>query len=152
MSFKSFLAACVGGLITFGSAQAADLPVKAKPVEYVRIRSLYGAGFYYIPGTDMCIKVGGYVRAQTEWGSTQGIPFGSAYNGLYNSVAPSGTVLSSIQNARFDRTSDSFQMTGRAMLSVDARNESVYGTVRGYLRIGGLFNNGNSATFVAERA
>ncbi len=33
-----------------GLAQAADLPVKAKAVEYVRICSLYGAGFFYYPG------------------------------------------------------------------------------------------------------
>jgi hypothetical protein len=43
-------------------AQAADLPVKAKAVQYVKICSLYGAGFYYIPGTDTCIKLGGYVQ------------------------------------------------------------------------------------------
>ena len=49
----------------------------------MKICSLYGVGFYYIPGTDMCLKVGGYVRAQAEWGSTQGLPFGSTYNGLY---------------------------------------------------------------------
>ena len=46
-----------------GAAQAADLPIKAKAVEYVRVCSLYGAGFYYIPGTDTCIKLGGYLRA-----------------------------------------------------------------------------------------
>jgi len=34
-------------------------------------------GFYYIPGTDMCIKVGGYVRSQAEWGSSNGIPAGT---------------------------------------------------------------------------
>ena len=52
-----------------GGAQAADLPVKAKAVEYVRICSLYGAGFYYIPGTDTCIKLGGYLRADTAFNS-----------------------------------------------------------------------------------
>ena len=31
--------------------------------QYVKICSLYGAGFYYIPGTDTCIKLGGYLRA-----------------------------------------------------------------------------------------
>jgi hypothetical protein len=38
--------------------QAAELPVKAKPVEYVKICTLYGAGFYYMPGTDMCPLAG----------------------------------------------------------------------------------------------
>ena len=51
-------------------AQAADLPVKAKPVEYVKVCSLYGVGFYYIPGTDICMKLGGYVRFQQNFGST----------------------------------------------------------------------------------
>jgi Porin subfamily len=36
----------------------------AKPVEYVKICSLYGAGFFYIPGTDSCIKLGGHLRAE----------------------------------------------------------------------------------------
>src|SRR6187551_126985 len=144
MRLKSFLVGCVGGLIALTSAQAADLPVKAKPVEYVKICSLYGVGFYYIPGTDMCLKVGGYVRAQAEWGSTQGLPFGSSYNGLYSA--------SNINNALFTRQSDNIQMTGRAMLTADARNQSEYGTVRAYIRIGAVLNNADAATFVAERA
>jgi len=49
-------------LVVMDGAWAADLPVKAKAVEYVRICSLYGDGFYYIPGTDTCIKIGGYLR------------------------------------------------------------------------------------------
>jgi hypothetical protein len=38
------------------------MPVKAQPVQYVKICSLYGDGFYYIPGTDTCLKLGGYLR------------------------------------------------------------------------------------------
>src|SRR5712671_1979976 len=45
----------------------ADLPVKAKAVEYVKVCSLYGAGFFYIPGTDTCIKLGGYLRVDTTF-------------------------------------------------------------------------------------
>jgi hypothetical protein len=144
MRIKSFLIGCAGGLFALTSAQAADLPVKAKPVEYVKICSLYGVGFYYIPGTDMCIKVGGYVRAQYEWGSTQGLPFGSSYNGLYTA--------SNFPNAFFNRQSDNIQFTGRAMLTADARNQSEYGTVRAYIRIGAVLNNADASTFVAERA
>ena len=57
---KSLILGSAAGLIAMSGAQAADLPVKAKAVEYVRICSLYGAGFFYIPGTDTCIKLGGY--------------------------------------------------------------------------------------------
>ena len=61
---KSLMLSSAAGLIAMSGAQAADLPVKAKAVEYVRICSLYGAGFYYIPGTDTCIRLGGYLRAE----------------------------------------------------------------------------------------
>ena len=63
---KSLILGSAAGLLAMGGAQAADLPVKAKAVEYVKICSLYGAGFYYIPGTDTCIKLGGYLRADSR--------------------------------------------------------------------------------------
>ena len=62
---KSLLLGTAAGFVAIAGAQAADLPVKAKPVQYVKICSLYGAGFYYIPGTDMCLKIGGWVRAES---------------------------------------------------------------------------------------
>ena len=61
---KSLLLGSAAGLVAVAGAQAADLPVKAAPVQYVKICSLYGVGFYYIPGTDMCLKIGGWVRAE----------------------------------------------------------------------------------------
>ena len=54
--------------MTVPRAQAADLLVKAAPVEYVKVCSLYGAGFFYIPGTDTCLKIGGYLRADHIYG------------------------------------------------------------------------------------
>jgi Na+/H+ antiporter NhaD/arsenite permease-like protein len=57
---RTLILGSAAGLIAMSAAaQAADLPVKAKAVEYVRVCSLYGAGFFYIPGTDTCIKIGG---------------------------------------------------------------------------------------------
>ena len=47
---KGLLLGGAAALATAASAQAADLPVKAAPVEYVKVCSLYGAGFFYIPG------------------------------------------------------------------------------------------------------
>ena len=78
---KSFLLASAGGLAVNAAAEAADLPVKAKAVEYVKVCSLYGVGFYYIPGTDTCIRIGGQLRTEysffaggthvQNWGSNQ---------------------------------------------------------------------------------
>jgi hypothetical protein len=46
-----------------GPARAADLPV-AEPVKYIRMCETYSTGFWYIPGTDTCLRIGGYVRFQ----------------------------------------------------------------------------------------
>jgi hypothetical protein len=55
------------GLMALSAAPAADMPLKAKPVQYVKICTLYGDGYYYIPGTDTCIRIGGYVREDLAW-------------------------------------------------------------------------------------
>ena len=60
---KSLLLGSAAGLAAVAGAQAADLPVrKAAPVEYVRVCSAYGVGFFYIPGTDTCLRVSGRAR------------------------------------------------------------------------------------------
>jgi hypothetical protein len=60
---KSLLLGSAAGLMAVAGAQAADLPTrKAAPVEYVRVCSIYGYGFFYIPGGDTCIKIGGHAR------------------------------------------------------------------------------------------
>ena len=59
---KSLLLGTAAGFVAVVGAQAADMPVKAAPVQYVKICTLYGDGFYYIPGSDTCLKMGGYLR------------------------------------------------------------------------------------------
>ena len=57
---KSSLLGSAAALAAVAGAQAADLPVKkAAPIEYVRVCSTYGAGFFYIPGTDTCLRLSG---------------------------------------------------------------------------------------------
>src|SRR5260370_12583261 len=93
---KSLILGSAAGLIAMSGAQAADLPVKAKAVEYVRICSLYGAGFFYIPGTDTCLKLGGYLRVDTTFnGGVYDAPFwngdggqGNRFRDLINSPSP----------------------------------------------------------------
>jgi hypothetical protein len=94
-------------------AQAADLPVKAKAVEYVRICSLYGAGFFYIPGTDTCIKLGGYLRVDTTF---NGAP--------YDQSAQTGDL------GQQNRYRDYFAARSRLALTVDTRTATEYGVVR----------------------
>ena len=142
---KSLLLASAAGLASASGTQAADMPVKARPIEYVRICSLYGDGSFYIPGTDTCLKLGCFMRLQAEYNAgTGGIVIGS------QQMAPQG---------RFTRdlTNDiNYRM--RAVMSFDVRQQTEYGTLRTYLRAGwenttpGATGGGTTASAFWDRA
>jgi Porin subfamily len=117
---KSLLLGGAAGLVAVAGAQAADLPVKAKPVEYVKVCSLYGEGFFYIPGTDTCLKIGGLVRYDQYFGPTGG------------SGAPH-IVGGAARNDSFD--SPDYATRARTVVSFDARTQTEYGTLRSYAAI-----------------
>jgi hypothetical protein len=120
---KSLLLGTAAGFVAVAGAQAADMPVKAKPVQYVKICSLYGDAFYYIPGTDTCLKLGGYLRVQAEYNAgAGGIPDTSGNQGA---------------QARYNRTdTNDIDYRTRAALSWDVRQQTEYGTLRTYIRVG----------------
>ena len=64
----------------------------ASPVEYVKICSLYGAGFHYVPGTDICLNdITGDARQATEggvWRSLLPYPEGKWVTNLQPECAP----------------------------------------------------------------
>ncbi len=126
---KSLILGSAAGLIAMSGAQAADLPVKAKAVEYVRICSLYGAGFFYIPGTDTCIKLGGYVRVDTTF-----------HGGTYDQPAYNSDLG---QNNRYY---DYFSSRSRMALTVDTRTATEYGVVRTFGQGDFQFNNAGYTT------
>ncbi len=70
MNIKSLILGSAAALVAGGAAQAADLPV-AEPVDYVKVCNAYGAGYHFIPGTDTCLKIGGYVRAEFQYDEPQ---------------------------------------------------------------------------------
>jgi hypothetical protein len=134
---KMVLASAVS-LLGINGLHAADLPVKAKAVEYVRICSLYGAGFFYIPGTDTCIKLGGYLRVDTTFnGSIHGAPAWSGDLGQQN------------------RYRDYYASRSRMALTIDTRTASEYGVVRTFGQADFQFstqgsNNVNPNTFTSS--
>jgi len=110
---KSLILGSAAGLLAMSGAQAADLPIKAKAVEYVRVCSLYGAGFYYIPGTDTCIKLGGYLRADLVLNA--GSDFGGQFSGV---------------SAAHNRLTNYYFGRSREDLNIDTRTATEYGVVR----------------------
>src|SRR6266699_6346465 len=127
---KSLLLGGAASVIAIAGAQAADLPVKAKPVEYVKVCSAYGEGFFYVPGTDTCIKIGGYVRMDFYFGQTGGsfAPAWIGATGFDNRVSQAGAIFQS-----------SYQ------ISTDVRTQTEYGVLRAYAR-GGFRLASNSYT------
>src|SRR6202048_4035413 len=119
---KSLILGSAAGLLAMSGAQAADLPVKAKPVECVRICSLYGAGFFYIPGPDACIKIGGYLRAEVNiHGGVSGQPFWSG-DGAFQ-----------------DRYANQYNDMARMALTINTRTATEYGVVRTFGQIDETF-------------
>ncbi|MDL2404450.1 porin [Rhizobium calliandrae] len=74
MNIKSLLLGSAAALAAVSGAQAADAVVAAEPepLEYVRICDAYGAGYFFIPGTETCLKIGGKVRTEGQWGDAYG--------------------------------------------------------------------------------
>ena len=101
----------------------------------MKICSLYGAGFYYIPGTDMCLKIGGWVRAEETYGNGNSMTFGPFASGY---------------NAR--TTNNDFVMRTRGYITADARNQSEYGTIRSYIAVGVNYDSPAGSTFSSNRA
>jgi hypothetical protein len=151
-------AASLAGTMLAPGARAADLPAaQAAPIEYVRVCDAYGAGFFYIPGTETCLRVGGLVLGEfrgfspsysisgTGFYGNGAAPFHGVFAGV--GVTPGfGFVPSTSQysNAR-SRDATSFNALGRAEL--DARTQSPWGTLRAFIRIDSYYGSGgNSAT------
>jgi hypothetical protein len=127
---RNFVLGSAAGLLAIGGAQAADLPVKAKAVEYVRICSLYGAGFFYIPGTDTCIKLGGYLRVDTTFNG-----------GIHGQPAWSGDL------GQQNRYRDYFASRSRLALTIDTRTATEYGVVRTFGQADFQFGTLGGSTF-----
>jgi len=69
MNIKSLLLGSAAALAAVSGAQAADAIVAAEPepMEYVRVCDAFGTGYFYIPGTETCLKIGGYVRFDAQY-------------------------------------------------------------------------------------
>ncbi|HEV2572290.1 porin [Methylocella sp. CPCC 101449] len=153
---RHILLASAATLVVGGSVHAADLPSrKAAPVEYVRVCDVYGAGFYWIPGTDTCLKVGGRVRVDM-W-------YTPAKNAVSHRSSGGGTGTFISANGV-----DQNGWYARGLINMDARTQSAWGTVQTIFSLrlmsasglantppgyaSGVFAAGNASTATIEAA
>ncbi|PWV98808.1 porin-like protein [Hoeflea marina] len=75
MKIKSLLLGSAAALVAFSGARAADAIIAAEPepVEYVRVCDAFGTGYFYIPGTETCLRIHGYVRFDVNGGDLLGV-------------------------------------------------------------------------------
>ena len=97
----------------------------------MKVCSLYGAGFFYIPGTDTCIKLGGYLRVDTTFNAS----------GVQNNPAWSG------DPGQGNRYRDYFSTRSRMALTVDTRTATEYGVVRTFAQGDFTFDTLGGATY-----
>ncbi|MBX9651550.1 MAG: porin [Xanthobacteraceae bacterium] len=122
---KSLLLGSATALVAVSGASAADLGVKKpSPVEYVKVCNTYGAGFFYIPGSNTCLKIGGRVRAEYYFGENR-------HQG-FNAGSDTG-----------------FRAQGHIQL--DGRTATEYGTLRSFVRLILNSRTGNAVSGTQQR-
>jgi hypothetical protein len=166
MNIKSLLLGSAAALVAVSGARAADAVVapEPEPVEYVRVCDVYGAGFYYIPGTETCLKVSGYFRY--DIGAGDGVRNNSINGTIVDAdgnvtgfnvnrgawglpdVLDKKNPLNDDGSANFN---DAWYKRSRFQLRVDARSETELGTLRAYLAFNMQYTSGyQNGTFFDE--
>ena len=143
---KSLLLGSAAAIAAVAVTQAADLPSKkSAPVNYVKICDPYGSGFFYIPGTETCVRLGGYVRAEYQY-----VPGQAVYQ--------LGTIPSPLNFATpglFIQPADALSTAGyevRGRIDVDARTPTDLGTARTFIRLRGANTSGIRNTALVNNA
>src|SRR5271169_3431006 len=119
---KGALLGSVAGVSAMASALAADLPTKrAAPAEYAKICNVGGMAGFILPGSDTCFKISGYVTAQVEAGNLK-----KQYDWEF------GPGFSKVGFGSPVAARDSLGWSTRLNLTIDARQDTAYGVLRGY--------------------
>ncbi|MER8577639.1 porin [Mesorhizobium sp. M0142] len=131
MNIKSLLLGSTAALVAVSGARAADAVVVAEPepAQYVKICDVYGAGYFYIPGTEICLRIGGYIRYDVGVGDREG-----AQN------VP--------DHLKTGKTNDTYYKQARFTLRTYTGQETEMGTLKTYTET--RFNFGNSSGDYAD--
>ncbi|MDP9633999.1 UNVERIFIED_ORG: hypothetical protein J2W85_006085 [Ensifer adhaerens] len=122
MNIKSLLLGSAAALAAVSGAQAADAIVAAEPepMEYVRVCDAFGTGYFYIPGTETCLKLSGFIRVQGSFGS-------EASQSRYNQADHDFD-----DNGFDDQSTSDWDVFSRAYVAWDAKSDTEYGTLTGF--------------------
>lgn len=130
MNIKSLLIGSTAALLAVSGARAADNVVVAEPepVEYVRVCDAYGAGYFYIPGTETCMRISGYVRTEIKGGDN----------------------VYARQAGKRDR--DTYAWRTRATLRAHTASETELGTLRTFIELRSQWDGGAEYGWASDSA
>jgi hypothetical protein len=158
MTFKfATVAAAIIGSVSV--AQAADLGKPAPAaVDYVKVCDAYGAGFFYIPGGETCLKIDGYVRADFRIGDTDQFYFKKTQPGTVDAngrfTPTKGSVPVTVSSGfvgpyNMDDnlpTANAWYSRARALMHLDARTNTEFGLLRSYIEVYWTTNTGDAGS------
>lgn len=114
-SLQILLFGTAAGLLAIGAASAAEQHANSKAAGPRGDCSVYGAGFRYVPRADVCMKIGGWARAEAGGGSVN-------WGALNSNPA--------------DRAAATNATRTQGYITTDVRKQTEYGTVRAYVSVG----------------
>lgn len=125
MNLTSLLLGPAVAVIAVSGTRAAEAVV-AEPehADYVKICDVYGAGYFYIPGTETCLRIGGYVRYDIAAGDT------GAFDGVNH-----------VPDKMGGGTNSAWEMNARFTVKTWTGQETELGTLKTYTETRISFGN-----------
>ncbi|UNE54866.1 porin [Bartonella machadoae] len=124
MNIKSLFLSSTAAFFAISGAQAAPKAIaEPEPVEYIRVCDAYGKGYFYIPGTETCMRLSGNVRADFIGGDN----------------------IDAITDAQLSKKRKTYGASSRLTLVFQAASETELGTLRSYARIFSNWGNGKDS-------
>ncbi|MCZ2203831.1 porin [Bartonella sp. A05] len=124
MKIKTLLLCSALAFTGISWTQAADvmLTPESESVKYVRACDAYGKGYFYIPGTDTCIRLSGNVRADFSVGDN----------------------IDAQTDGELTEGNKTYDAASRLTLVFQSASETELGTLRSYARIHSQWSNGKN--------
>ncbi|MCZ2158122.1 porin [Bartonella sp. 220] len=125
MNIKSLFLSSTAAFLAISGAQAAPKPIaEPEPVEYIRVCDAYGKGYFYIPGTETCMRLSGNVRAEFVGGDN----------------------VDAITDAQLSEKRKTYGASSQLTLVFQTASETELGTLRSYARISSKWDNGKDSS------
>ncbi|MGO9135228.1 MAG: porin [Methylovirgula sp.] len=107
------------------------------PPTFAGVCNVYGTAFFYLPGTDSCLKIGGLVYGEADIAAPAYSVNGQTFEG--NGTPRGGGYVPSRAQFATAAQRNAFGYVTLGRVELDARKPTPYGSLRAFLRADNLF-------------